>query len=61
MLVGATAGSLICYILGYLGDKYETDSNPELQGQILGTAVLASYLLCIPFFIKNAHEYAKLL
>ena len=28
MLVGATAGSFINYLLGYLGDHYVTDENP---------------------------------
>ena len=61
MLVGASAGSIINYVLGYLGDKYVTDEDPQIQGNILGFAVLSSYLLCIPFFYMNAKEYAKLL
>lgn len=60
VLVGALAGSLITFILGYLGDKYDIANNPEILGKLLGSAILAAYLGCIPFFLKNAQEYAKL-
>ena len=59
MVTGATAGSIFTYLLGVLGDKYDTDNYPERQGYIMGTAVLISYLGCIPFFLLNAKEYAQ--
>ena len=61
MLVGATSGSLATLLLGYLGDKYDIKSDPEALGYILGSAVLISYIGCIPFFLLNAEEYAKVL
>ena len=61
MLVGATSGSLVTLLLGYLGDQYKIKEDPEALGYILGTAVLVSYIDCIPFFLLNAEEYAKVL
>ena len=61
MLVGATSGSLVTLLLGYLGDQYKIKEDPEALGYILGTAVLVSYIGCIPFFLLNAEEYAKVL
>lgn len=61
MLVGAVSGSLATLVLGYLGDKYDIDNNPDTLGVILGCAVLVSYIGCIPFFLKNADEYARVL
>ena len=58
MLTGATAGSIFTYVLGVMGDKYEVDKYPQRMGYIMGTAVLISYLGCIPFFLLNAKEYA---
>ena len=58
MLTGATSGSLFTYLLGVLGDKYDVTNNPDRFGYIMGTAVLISYLGCIPFFLLNAREYA---
>ena len=61
VLVGALSGSLVTFILGYLGDQYDIDDNPETLGRLLGGAILTSYLCCIPFFLINAEEYAKLI
>jgi hypothetical protein len=61
MLVGATSGSMISTLLGYIGDKYDTNNHPERLGYILGITVLISYLGCIPFFIKNGNEYARII
>ena len=61
MLVGATSGSLATLLLGSLGDKYDIKDNPEVLGKLLGGAVLISYIGCIPFFLINAEEYAKVL
>ena len=61
MLVGATSGSLATLMLGYLGDKYDINDDPDVLGYILGGAVLISYIGCIPFFLINAEEYAKVL
>jgi len=58
MLTGAVSGSLATYVLGVLGDKYQTDIYPERFGYILSGAVLLSYIGCIPFFLLNAQEYA---
>lgn len=60
-LTGAASGSLATYLLGVLGDNFDTNSNPKLYGKILGTAVLISYLGCIPFFLVNAKEYEKII
>ena len=59
MLTGALSGSTATYLLGVFGDKYEVGTYPERFGTIMGTAVLISYLGCIPFFLLNAREYAK--
>lgn len=59
VLVGAISGSMVTFVLGALGDRYEIDENPEVLGKLLGGAVLTSYIGCIPFFLKNAEEYAK--
>ena len=61
MLTGAFSGSCITYLLGVLGDRYQVDSHPERIGDILGVTVLISYLGCIPFFILNGIEYAKVI
>jgi hypothetical protein len=58
MLIGATSGSLFTYLLGVLGDKYDVLTYPDRFGYIMGTAVLISYIGCIPFFMLNAREYA---
>ena len=59
MITGATAGSFFTAMLGVMGDKYEIDKHPQRMGYIMGTAVLISYLGCIPFFLMNAKEYAQ--
>jgi len=61
MLTGAASGSITTYILGLLGDHYEIGKYPERQGYLLGIAVLISYWGCIPFFLLNGREYAKLI
>jgi hypothetical protein len=61
MLVGAVSGSIVTYFLGYIGDKYDIDKNPEFIGTLTGSTVLIAYLGCIPFFILNAHEYARMI
>ena len=61
MLVGAASGSLITYFLGRLGDHYDIDHHPERIGTILGITVLISYWGCIPFFLLNGREYARLI
>lgn len=61
ILVGAASGSLVTYLLGYLSDKYEIEKNPDLVGRLTGSFVLFAYLGCIPFFVLNAHEYARLI
>jgi len=58
MLIGATSGSLATFVLGLLGDKFDTNNNPERFGYILSGAVLTSYIGCIPFFLLNAKHYA---
>ena len=60
-LTGAASGSLATYLLGVLGDHFDTKTNPKLYGRILGVAVLISYLGCIPFFLINSKEYAKII
>ena len=59
MIVGATSGSIATAMLGVLGDHYDTDTYPDRFGYILGTAVLISYIGCIPFFLLNSKEYAQ--
>ena len=61
ILVGAFSGSVITYLLGVLGDSYDVDNNPDLRGKLLGAAVLISYIGCIPFFLVNAREYARII
>jgi len=61
MMVGAVSGSFATYILGYLGDYCNVDSNPQILGNILGIIVLISYLCSVPFFLKNSDEYSKLI
>ena len=61
MLIGALSGSMISTLLGYIGDYYNINDNPERLGYILGITVLIAYLGCIPFFIKNGLEYARII
>lgn len=59
MLTGAVSGSILTYLLGVFGDKFDIDSNPQYTGYILTIFVLISYLCCIPFFLLNSREYAQ--
>lgn len=60
-LFGSLGAAFITYLLGKLGDKYDIKTYPERSGYILGTAVIAAYLICAPFFIIAGHKYAKVL
>uniref|UniRef100_A0A7S3CQ85 Uncharacterized protein n=1 Tax=Strombidium rassoulzadegani TaxID=1082188 RepID=A0A7S3CQ85_9SPIT len=63
-MAGSISGSTATYTLGLLGDKYKSEGriqeNPQIYGNVLGVAMLIGYLGCIPFFLLNSCEYAKL-
>lgn len=59
LLAGSAAGAISNYLLGYLGDKYETAIYPDRAGNLLTIFVGVSYLGCgIPFIIA-AFLYKK--
>ncbi len=58
-LMGALAGALATYLLGLIGDEFETKKYPERSGYCLTAFVLFSYCTCCPMFIIASKEYEK--
>eukprot|EP00347_Sterkiella_histriomuscorum_P006068 403354189 len=60
-LFGASAGALATYLLGLIGDKFQTKDYPERSGYCLTAFVLFSYCTCCPMFIWASIEYEKMI
>lgn len=58
-LLGALAGAIATYLLGVVGEKFETKIYPERSGYCLTAFVLFSYCTCCPMFYWASIEYEK--
>ena len=58
-LFGSSMGAISSYVLGVLGDKYETAIHPDLAGYFLGGFCTVSYIGCALPFIFAGYMFKK--
>lgn len=58
-LMGGLSGALSNFLLGLLGDHFNTDDNPQAAGYLLTSCLAISYLGCAPLFVITGIKYRR--